>query len=333
MTRERKFSSPPHWHYGGSIAGIMLPVCLALLPGLICHALLFGPGVVIQTLLAVCSALILESLMLKISGKQIIANISDAGAVLTALLFGLTISPFTPWWITCTGIFFSITVAKHLYGGTGENIFNPAMAGYFFILLCFPTEMNYWPNPDQPAPTLSAYLPTIFHGMERPDAYSGATPLAHIRFQLQQMLTLTEILAAPLPAGRDWLLLNTAFLFGGIILLITGSIKWHIPVAMLAGISLCAILFNLHDPDLYNGALFHLFSGGTMLGAFFIATDPVTSPATLFGRLLFGLLVGVTVYCIRIWGNLTDGIAFAILIGNSMVPLIDKLTGQKITNE
>lgn len=332
-----------HKHDGSTVAGVMLRVCIAMIPGLLCYIWYFGWGILIQCLLAVGFALAIECLMLRQRRKQITLFLKDGSAIVTGLLFAFTVTPFTPWWITLIGITFAIVFAKHLYGGLGYNPFNPAMAGYVFVLLCFPAQMNLWPSVSglaDVAPGMVDYMSMIFLAQPSAsnsiDAISGASPLNHMMSQLGLMAMVSEIQADPLYgdfAGAGWEWINMAFLLGGTALLFMRVIHWQIPVAMLAGIFIASLLFNLYDSEIYASPLFHLFAGGTMLGAFFIATDPVTASTTPRGRLIYAALIGVLAYTIRIWGGYPDGIAFAVLIANATVPLIDRYTRPRVLGE
>ena len=333
-------SGPPHRHGGNSVTGMMLPVCMALLPALLCYIVLFGWGIVFQCVLAVGFALACEYLMLRLRRLDSRLFLKDGSAIVTGLLLAFTISPLTPWWLTLAGSFFAIVFVKHLYGGLGYNLFNPAMAGYVFILLCFPAQMTTWPA----APTMSeqaismgAYLSRILStGQVDIDALSGATPLGQMKSQLLGMGMVSEIMASPVygylgGAGWEWLAL--AFLLGGTALLALGVIKWQIPVAMLASLFGISLVFNIIDPDIYASPLFHLCSGGSIFCAFFIATDPVTAAGTPKGKLIYAGLIGIIAYVIRTWGAYPDGIAFAVLIANAAAPLIDKLTRPPVLGE
>lgn len=332
-----------HKHDGSTVAGVMLRVCIAMIPGLLCYIWYFGWGILIQCLLAVGFALAIECLMLRQRRKQITLFLKDGSAIVTGLLFAFTVTPFTPWWITLIGITFAIVFAKHLYGGLGYNPFNPAMAGYVFVLLCFPAQMNLWPSVSglaDVAPGMVDYMSMIFLAQPSAsnpiDAISGASPLNHMMSQLGLMAMVSEIQADPLYgdfAGAGWEWINMAFLLGGTALLFMRVIHWQIPVAMLAGMFIASLLFNLYDSEIYASPLFHLFAGGTMLGAFFIATDPVTASTTPRGRLIYAALIGVLAYTIRVWGGYPDGIAFAVLIANATVPLIDRYTRPRVLGE
>jgi H+/Na+-translocating ferredoxin:NAD+ oxidoreductase subunit D len=335
-----QFISSPHKHVGSSVAGMMLRVCLALVPGLLFHLWFFGGGIIIQCLLAVGFAIAFEYLMLKLRQRPVDLFLKDGSAIVTGLLFALTISPFTPWWISFSGIAFAIIIAKHLYGGLGYNPFNPAMAGYVFVLLCFPAQMNVWPAAPgivENSLGLSDYLATIFSlGQTDIDAISGATALDQMKSQLGLMSMVSEIRVDPMFGhfgGAGWEWISSGFMLGGLALLVMGVIKWQIPVAMLAGMFFISMVFNLFDAEIYASPLFHLCAGGTMLCAFFIATDPVTASTTPKGRLLYGALIGILAYIIRIWGAYPDGIAFAVLIANACVPLIDYYTRPCVVGE
>ncbi len=334
------FISSPHKHDGSSVSGMMLRVCLALLPGLLAYVWFFGVGIIIQCLLAVSFAISLEYLMLKIRRRPVELFLKDGSAIVTALLFALCLSPFTSWWINFSGIAFAIIVAKHLYGGLGYNPFNPAMAGYIFILLCFPAQMNIWPaSPGLVAHSAdwSDYLMIIFCiGQIDLDALSGATALNQMKSQLGLMNMVSEITAEPMFghfAGSGWEWISAGFMLGGISLVVMRVINWQIPLALMGSIFFISMIFSLYDGDIYAPVLFHLCSGGTILCAFFIATDPVTASTTPKGRLFYGVLIGSLAYIIRTCGAYPDGLAFAILIANGCVPLIDYYTRPCVVGE
>lgn len=316
----------------------MLRVGLALLPGLVVYAAFFGIGIGIQCILAVAMAVCVEACMLRARGRSVRLYLSDGSVIITALLFALCLSPLTPWWITCTGIAFAVALAKHAFGGIGQNLFNPAMAGYVFLLLCFPAQMNVWPpTPAGDAIGIGDALSAIFvFDRSGIDAISGATPLNHMKSQLGLMEMVSEIRMGPLYGhfgGKGWEWIALAFLAGGIALLPLRVIRWHIPVAVLGAMFAFSAAFHLYDSDIYAAPMFHLFSGGTLLGAFFIATDPVTAATSPRGRIIFGAIIGALAYTIRTWGSFPDGIAFAVLIANSGAPLIDHFTRPRVLGE
>ena len=322
--------SSPHIHAPMSVNTMMQQVIGALLPGIVVATWVLGWGVLIHCCLAVVFAYACEAAILKIRRRPFE---HDRSVIVTGLLFALTITPFTPWWITCAGIFFAVVIAKHVYGGLGSNLFNPAMAGYVFVLICFPADMNLWPLVDQ-AHDASASFRTIFIGFsDQVDSLSGATPLAFTKLQVGNMVMLSEVSDSPLYGsfgGRGWELIGLAFLAGGCWLLWKKIIQWQIPLTLLVIFIVFGMLCHHSDPERYPSALFHLFTGGTMLTAFFIATDPVTSAATPRGKMIYAAGIAVLAYTIRVWGGYPDGFAFAVLIANSMVPLIDSLTPPRL---
>ena len=329
---------PPHTHSGDSVRGTMLRVCLALLPALLCQLWYFGWGILIQCLLAVGAAYVFEYGMLVLRKKPVSLFITDGSVLVTALLFAFTISPCAPWWVTVSGMFFAVVFAKHLYGGLGFNPFNPAMAGYVFVMLCFPLSMNIFPHAGAAAPDLVLYLQVIFsaHGGAGIDALSGASPLNYMKSQLGLMAMVSEIRTDPMYgtlAGQGYEIVNLAMGAGGIALLLLGVIRWRIPAAVLGGLFCSAMVFYFYDGETYASPLFHLCAGGTMLTAFFIATDPVTAPATPRGGVYYGLLIGVIAYIIRVFGGYPDGFAFAVLIANSASPLIAHYTRPRVLGE
>lgn len=330
----------PAIHTGASVGGIMVRVCLALVPGLVCSIVFFGWGVLFQCLLAVALALAAESVVLRLRGRPVRRFLADGSVTVTALLFALTITPLAPWWVTLAGIAFAVVFAKHLFGGLGHNPFNPAMAGYAFVLLCFPVAMNAWPA--LPADSFMAIdagtcLKRIFlPGRVDIDAFTGATPLAYLQSQLTAMHMIPEIRTASLfgnLGGRGWEWINLGFLLGGLGLVFLRTIYWQIPLVMLAALFIISGVFNAYDADVYASPLFHLFSGGTMLGAFFIATDPVTASGTPRGRIIYAALIGVLTWFIRTFGAYPDGIAFAVLTANALVPAIDHFTRPRVLGE
>lgn len=330
--------SSPHRHSGASVQHTMLRVAAALLPGLAAYVWFFGSGVLLHCLLALGTALCAEAILLRLRGRSPLPQLLDGSAAVTALLLALCIPPLAPWWITVTATLFAVALAKHAFGGLGHNLFNPAMSGYVFVLLCFPARMNGWPAAPGVAdsPSTAAYLAAIFGPGGGVDALSGATALARMQSQLGSMQMVSEIGMEPMfgtLAGAGWEWIAAGWLAGGVMLLALGVIRWQIPAGMLGALFLLGALFHVYDGDVYPSPLFQLFAGAAMLGAFFIATDPVTAPATPRGRLLFGALIGTLVFCIRTWGAYPDGVAFAVLLGNAAAPLIDRCTRPRVLGE
>ncbi|MFP4683829.1 MAG: electron transport complex subunit RsxD [Ectothiorhodospira sp.] len=337
--RFKTFTSP-HMSPVRSVHRVMRQVLYGLLPGTAAMAWFFGWGVLVNVLLAVGVALAAETLMLLLRHRPVRPFVTDLSAVVAGWLFALAIPPLTPWWITLVGVSFAMVVAKHLYGGLGYNPFNPAMIGYVVAVISFPREMTLWIPPGTLADPAFGFIETlgiIFQGQlpggETWDAVTSATPLDRIQSGQGQGQPLDEIQASPLfgfVAGRGWEWINLAFLAGGLWLLRRRVIAWQAPVGMLGALFLISGLFWIIDPATYPAPLFQLFSGAAMLGAFFIATDPVSGSATPRGRLIFGAGVGLLVFVIRTWGAYAEGVAFAVLLMNMMAPTIDQYTQPRV---
>lgn len=332
----------PHDIAPNSVSRVMRLVIYALVPAIVMHVVFLGPGLIVQMLLGIATALAAEALALRLRGLPIKRFLSDGTAVITAMLIALCLPPLAPWWLVVSGAAFAILLAKQLFGGMGANPFNPAMVGYAVLLVSFPAQLTQWLPPDV-AGLSTAHLGvgetvlTIFTG-QLPDrftwdAVTSPTPLAAMRTQLALGQTMQEVRANPvfgMLGGRGWEWINLATLAGGVWLLTLRIIRWHIPVALLAGIAVPAGVMYAVDPGSYPGAVFHVTGGATLLGAFFIATDPVSAATSDRGRLIYGAGIGVVTYVIRTWGGYPDGIAFAVLLMNAAVPLIDRFTVPRI---
>jgi len=330
--------SSPHIHAPSSVNKMMLTVVLALVPGCLLYVILFGWGIIIHMSLAVVTALAIEALMLKLRGRPIILFVSDGSAIVTGLLLALSIPPIAPWWITVIGISFAIIIAKHLYGGLGFNPFNPAMIGYVVLLISFPLEMSTWPQPEALSHIHLDFLSAaqlVFNAETLQninlDALSGATPLDYLKSQLGLQFTVDEVINShPIFHSTAGIWMNIAFLAGGGWLLYKKVINWHIPAAMLGSLFILSVVFYLFDPERFASPWFHLFNGATMLGAFFIATDPVSAATTNNGRLIYGIGIGILIFIIRTWGGYPDGVAFAVLLMNICAPTIDHYTKARV---
>ena len=321
-----------------SVTQVMAWVLAALLPGIAVHVWLFGPGILVTLSIATVTALAAEAAMLKARGYPAQPFLTDLSAVVTAWLLALSLPSLAPWWLIVTGTLFAIVVAKHLYGGLGQNIFNPAMVGYAVLIISFPVQMTQWAGPlsltDSPL-TLAESAAMIFGGGAKAtlDAVTMATPLDTLRTGLLQQHTVDEIMAQPIfghygGVGFEWL--AGAFLAGGLLLWALRIISWQVPLAFLAGIWLAAGFLHFFDAGRFGAPWFHLFAPSVMLGAFFIATDPVSGSTTPRGRLIFGFGAGLLTIVIRTWGGYPDGVAFAILLMNVCVPLIDQYTQPRV---
>ena len=329
----------PHRHAPVSVRGIMRQVLVALVPGIALYVWFFGWGVVVHMVLAVAVALAAEAGMLAARRRPLRPFLGDGSAAVTAVLLTLALPPLAPWWITVIGVGFAIVVAKHLYGGLGYNPFNPAMVGYVLLLVSFPREMTVWPLPAMVSGYHPGFLESVSIAFLGPgpvgawDTITGATPLDYMKTQLGLNQMVGEVRVHPLYGdfgGKGWEWLGNAFLVGGLWLIYRRVITWHIPVAMLGSLFLMSLLFTATDPGSNPSPLFHLFSGGAILGAFFIATDPVSAATTPRGRLVYGAGIGVLTYVIRAWGGYPDGVAFAVLLMNMAVPTIDYYTRPRV---
>lgn len=327
------FSTSPYLLKSASVTRVMSFVCLALLPGIACYAWLIGPAILIQLAIATVAALAAEALLLKLRGKPLLPFLSDGSAVVTAWLIALTFPPLSPWWLVVVGVLFAIVIAKHLYGGLGQNPFNPAMIAFAVCIVSFPALMSQWPGQSLHQ-SLGEQAGIIFGLGSRLDALSVATPLDALKTALHvsdgaaisvsKLLQNQEIFGTF--AGRGWEWIAAAYLLGGLWLWYTGIITWQVPLAFIAALTVISGALWLYNPDQFAGPLFHLFSGSAMLGAFFIATDPVSGCTTPRGKLIFGAGVGLLAYLIRVFGGYPDGIAFAVLLMNIAAPLIDHFT-------
>ncbi len=323
-----------------SVREIMFKVLLALVPGIALYAWYFGPAILVSITLASLTALATEAVMLKLRGRPLAPFLSDNSALLTAWLLALSIPPLAPWWLVVVGTLFAISISKHLYGGLGNNPFNPAMIGYAVLIISFPFYMTHWVSPHglgQLELTFIDQLQFIFGGQLPQsvtlDAVSMATPLDTLKTQLHAGSAITDILQMPVYgylAGHGSEMVALAYVAGGIYLLANRIISWHLPAAFLLTLFATAGAFHLFDPTHYVPPLFHWFSGAAMLAAFFILTDPVTSPTTTRGKLIFAAGAGFLTYIIRVFGGFPDGVAFAVLLMNICVPLIDAYTQPKV---
>ncbi|WP_413641359.1 electron transport complex subunit RsxD [Oceanisphaera sp. IT1-181] len=335
-------SSSPHDRIPLDTPTLMRRVCYCLLPGIGAQWWFFGSGSLIQILLAILTAYGAEALVLALRGRRL-SPLKDNSALLTAILIGIALPPLAPWWLVVIGTGFAIIVAKHLYGGIGQNLFNPAMIAYVLLLVSFPLQMTSWLPPLElqlyPV-TFADSVSAIFTGFtldgfsphqlrELADGATMATPLDTLKTGFTQGHTANEILANPVfdgLAGLGWQWVNLAYLAGGLMLLRLKLTSWTIPVSILLSLFVASLIGFLIAPDGTASPTLHLLSGATMVGAFFIATDPVSAATTFKGRLIYGALIGLLIYLIRTFGGYPDAIAFAVLLANMTVPMIDALT-------
>ena len=331
-----KTNTSPFFSSTNNVSAVMLQVLLALIPGTLVMFYFFGWGILFNVVLAILFAVVLETTALIIRKRPILPFIGDLSAVVTGWLLALSLPPLLPWWILFIGIFFAIIVAKHLYGGLGYNPFNPAMVGFAVLIISFPLEMTQWIQVQglgqQPNFGFIESLNIIFGIVSVPDwdAITMATPLDEIKTGLSTGTPYSDIIkqSSYLQSTQQnsWLWSSLAFTLGGFWLLYKKVIHWQIPVALISTLVIISTIMHLYSSDNFAPPLLHIFSGATILGAFFIATDPISASTTPTGKLIYGASIGFIIYVIRTWGNYPDAIAFSVLIMNMAVPTIDYFT-------
>jgi electron transport complex protein RnfD len=302
-------------------------VLLAIVPGMLVLFWLYGWGVLINLILAGVTALAVEATVLKLRKRELQPTLSDGSALVSATLLAVALPPYCPWWLTVSAAAVAM-LGKQLYGGVGKNPFNPAMLGFALVLVAFPQYMTNWPSSH--GMNLLGGVQQVFGFSlgEAPDAWVQATALDSLR--INKSLTMDELFAGNSAFGHfggqgvEWV--NLAFLAGGLFLLQRRVFSWHAPVGMLASLFVISLLsWNGSGSDSHGSPVFHLLTGATMLGAFFIVTEPVSGAKNSGARLMFGAGVGLLTYLIRTWGGYPDGVAFAVLLMNLCVPALERL--------
>lgn len=312
MSSQLVVSPAPHLHGQQSTRKIMRDVLLALSPALIFSVVVFGWSAFAVTCVSVVSCVVFEWLIQKflLKGPSTVGNLS---AVVTGVLLAFNVPSSLPWWIVVIGAFVAIAIAKMTFGGLGKNPFNPALVGRVFLLLAYPAQMTDFPRP----------LGQVV------DAFSGATPLAAVKWGRVGLaeLDFQDILFGSIP-GSLGEISALLLLMGFIYLLWRKVITWHIPVAVLGTMAVFTLFVGLgrdmQGAMLWEFPLFHLLAGGAILGAVYMATDYTTSPMTRTGMIIYGVGIGAITVLIRLWGSYPEGMSFAILIMNAVVPLLDK---------
>ncbi len=305
-------SNSPHIRGGETISKIMVQVLIALLPAAIAAVWFFGLAALEVMALCTIGCVAVEVLWKK-AAKQPTDSWKDGSAALTGLLLAMNLSAGAPWWICILGSLLAIGLGKQLFGGLGYNPFNPALVARVALLVGFPQLMTSWVAP-QPGKWLAC------------DALTGATPLALTAKEIAQRPTILSDLFYGNVGGCLGETSALALLIGGAFLLARGLIKWQIPASFIGTVALISGLAHHFNPELTPPALYHVLAGGLMIGAFFMATDMVTSPMTANGALVFGFGCGVITSVIRIWGGYPEGVSFSILFMNALTPLIDRYT-------
>lgn len=342
MSQNKSKSPPliggPYLKQSPSVGHIMAVVMVALTPAMLYGLYQFGWPAANLFLVTIAAAIFSEAACLWAVNKPVRPALTDGSAILTGWLLAMTLPPWAPWWIGVVGSLFAIVLGKHVFGGLGQNLFNPAMVARVVLLISFPVEMTYFVAPHPFAgPGAATFLEglaiTFGYGAPAVDAVSSASVLGHIKTELGLGVAWTDAFmgafdmravtfgAVPGSLGETSAPL---LVLGGLVLLGARIVTWHIPVAMIGTIALLAGAFNAYDPLHYPDLWVHVLSGATLLGAFFIATDLVTSPVSPLGKVVFGAGCGALVYIIRTWAGYPEGVAFAVLIMNAATPLIDR---------
>jgi RnfABCDGE-type electron transport complex D subunit len=315
---------------------------LALTPATLFGFWLYGWPAINLWAISLIAAIVGEAIVVRMQSRAVLPVLMDGSGILTAWLLAVSLPPFAPWWIAVLGSLFAVIIGKQVFGGLGQNVFNPAMAARVMLLISFPLEMTSWVAP---APLGSAHAPGLLDSLRitflsQPlDGMASASLLGHVKTEFTRGVGLDQALVgyyAPFHAlvgSRAGSMGETAavlLLAGGLFLIARRIITWHAPVAMLLGVVVPALIFNAINPNHYAGPMYHLLSGGLMLGAFFIVTDPVTSPNTATGQIIFGLGCGLMTWIIRTWGGYPEGVAFAVMLMNTLTPLIDQYVKPRI---
>ncbi len=334
-----KTDTSPFFSSPNNVNKVMLQVLLALIPGTLVMIYFFGWGILFNIILSILYAVGFEALALLLRKRPITPFISDLSAIVTGWLFALTLPPLMPWYIIFVGVFFAIIIAKHLFGGLGYNPFNPAMVGFAVLIISYPFEMTQWIQAETFTHQTYGFIDSlkmVLSANHTPDwdAITQATPLDEVKTGLRAGSHYADIIKqSPYlnsSLQNSWLWSSLAYVLGGFWLLYKKVIHWQIPVALLATLFAISGAFYLYDGNAYGSPLLHLFSGATMLGAFFIATDPVSASTTPMGKLFYAASIGFFIYVIRTWGNYPDAIAFSVLIMNMAVPMIDYFTQPRV---
>jgi len=321
-------STSPHLTQGVSVEVIMRNVVLAMLPTALFSVYAFGWNAALVLITAVGSCVLTEHVLCRLANKR--STVSDWSAIITGLLLGLTLPPIFPLWMTFLGGVIAIGMGKFLFGGLGYNVFNPALVGRAVLQGAFPVAITTWYTgfSVNRFSTLNSSVLTAPFMEPIVDGISGATPLSAFKFD--GVTTDTADLALGLVSGSAGETCSILILLGGAYLVLRNFMNWKIPVSILTTVFVFSGILYWINPSQYPSPLFMLFSGGLMLGAVFMASDMVASPITTWGVILYGVVIGVLVVVIRIWGGLPEGVMYAILLGNALSPHIDRLIRYRV---
>jgi electron transport complex protein RnfD len=320
LSKTLSIRSSPHIGAVSSVDSIMFNVVLAMMPACLYAVYAFGLAALLVLLTAVASCVLTEHLLCRLAGKA--STVSDWSIVITGMLYGMVLPPSLPLWMVAIGGVIAVSIGKFLFGGLGKNLFNPALVGRAILQAAFPAAMTSWPS--MPTNRFFALPPsTLALPLTKPDydGVSAATPLADWKFN--QVPTSGSDLMIGSVSGSTGETCALLIVLGGVYLVARGMMSWRIPVSILGTVALLSATLHVIDSARYAGPIFMLMSGGLMLGAVFMATDMVASPITHLGSVVYGVLIGVLVVLIRVWGGMPEGVMYAILIGNAVSPHID----------
>jgi len=314
MSKLLTVSPSPHVHSRESTQKIMYRVVYAMIPALAWSVFVFGVDALRVTLIAIAACMVFEYVIQKYLMK-VKPTVTDGSALVTGILLAFNVPSNLPWWIVVIGAMASIGIGKLSFGGLGSNIFNPALDGRVFLLISFPVQMTSWPT----------------NRLGEVDGVTSATPLGLIREGISNGIPISQIEGLPnmtdmligIDNGSLGEISALLLVLGGIYMLWKKVITWHIPGSILLSVILISGIFWLIDPKLYINPIYHVLTGGLMLGAVFMATDMVSSPMTPKGQIIYGIGIGIITIAIRMFGAYPEGISFAILIMNAFTPLLN----------
>ena len=323
LNKYLEIGSSPHITSGDSVEVIMRNVVIALIPVSGFAIFTFGSAVALVLATAIISCIATEHILCQLSGRP--STIGDWSVAITGLLYGLTLPPDLPLWMVAVGGIFAVAIGKFLFGGLGNNAFNPALVGRAFLQAAFPQAMTHWAAPLGDSRFIELPTSTLALPFAQPayDAVTAATPLAVMKFDGIQAANRELLLG--LTSGSAGETCAVLILLGGAYLVARNMMNWRIPMSIFTTVAVITWMFNFHNPELFPTPAFMLFSGGLMLGAVFMATDMVASPITDAGCWLYGFLIGGLVVVIRFWGGMPEGVMYAILLANAVSPHIDRL--------
>jgi Na+-translocating ferredoxin:NAD+ oxidoreductase subunit D len=327
----------PFTHTVNSVTRTMLWVIAALLPGTTYGLWLYGWPALMLFVITLAAALVSEAVMLLLLGQPVRARLLDGSALLTGWLLALSLPPWAPWWIGVLGSLSAIVLAKHVFGGLGQNMFNPAMVGRIVLLISFPAQLTMWVAPapfgSAGAPSFSQALSYVSGQAAVPEHLSAATTLGTLKTEWSRGIPVAKT-SQRLPPPQQMAIGDKAgsmgetsailLLVGGMLLMLLRIISWHVPLTLLGTLGGLAAVSHALDPARFASMPIHLLSGAAVLGAFYIATDYVTSPVSRSGQVLFGAGIGALTWVIRALGGYPEGLAFAVVLMNALVPLIDR---------